>query len=379
MLYILVSAGSYRSQICRLMYRLFILLVLIYLSRASFNEDLDEVPFFENSQLDRSSPLFITYTTGGNERVDLTTNLLNSLQLHSPQLYANHIVACLDVEACDWCKQRPFDPRACYCIADHVTGVKGKGPDADKYASALWSASVLKKVGVIRSFLKSNFKYAVFADQDVVVLSSLDEIFLNSSFQEPIITMCDFPKKFRPQYKMANTGFILIRNIPESNAIVDAWNNAIFQTKEPVTNDQPPFQEVVKQSKFLKSHRCADEDEGFASWFHKKKLSGSGLNKQYYFNNKRFIKVFHANDIESSSKKVDVLKRLKMWYVNNTVAQAPDLSRKHTNKFFIYDWPIAIVDLKDPNNLWKHDNYGAGPILDFSSGQFNTYMHSLFP
>ena len=178
---------------------------------------------------------------------------------------------------------------------------------------------------------------------------------------------------------MANTGFMLIRNVPESNAIVEAWKAAILRSKEPVTNDQPPFQEIVKQSNFLKSHRCADEDEGFASWFHKKKLSGSGLNKQYYFKNKRFIKVFHANDIETTSKKVDVLKRLNMWDLNNTIMKFPGVDIKYTNKFFIYDWPIAIIDLKDPNNLWKHDNYGAGPILDSSSGQFNTYMHSLFP
>jgi hypothetical protein len=171
---------------------------------------------------------------------------------------------------------------------------------------------------------------------------------------------------------MANTGFMLIRNVPESRAMIDAWYNSIRNSKTPITNDQPPFQDIVKQSRFWKSHRCADEDEGFASWFHKKKISGSGLNKQYYFSKKHLIKVFHANDIEKTSKKVEVLKRLGMWYVD----QAPKLQNK---KFFIYNWPIKLINLRDDGNLWKHENFGAGPLIDEVSGQFNTYMHSLFP
>jgi len=51
----------------------------------------------------------------------------------------------------------------------------------------------------------------VFADHDVVVLNSLDDVFSDAKYQQhPIISMCDFTKKYRPENKMANTGFMLV-------------------------------------------------------------------------------------------------------------------------------------------------------------------------
>ena len=198
---------------------------------------------------------------------------------------------------------------------------------------------------------------------------------------------------------LLNTGFMLIRNNPDSKAMIELWFDHVFNSKEEVNNDQPPFQEIAKRSEFLSSHRCADENEGIAMWFHKKKISGSGLTKQYYFSNLHLIKVFHANDITSCSKKIEVLKKLKMWYLSDNIdsratqsnlgsiskpfkfnaSKAKSFSFLKTGKFYIYEWPNRITTLIDKVHPWRHENFGAGPILDASSGQFNTYMHSLFP
>jgi Nucleotide-diphospho-sugar transferase len=278
---------------------------------------------FEDRVPKSNSPLFVTYTTGAQDRIDLTLNLLKSLEIHSPLLYANTLIACLDEKACSWCETMTKDPvlwkHRCYCIEDAVNST-----ESDQYASAQWGAAVIRKVSLITEYVRSNAKMAIFADHDVIVKASLDNIFDDPDYQTPIITMCDFPKVFRPENKMANTGFMLIRNHPEAKRMVELWYSEVFNSKVVVLNDQPPFQEIAKKSEFLPFHRCADEKEGFAMWFHKKKISGSGLNKQYYFQNGNLIKVFHANDITSCAKKVDVLKKLKMWYLDYPHDGTPD-------------------------------------------------------
>lgn len=162
------------------------------------------------NMLNTSVPLFVTYTTGAADRVDLTSNLLKSLKIHSPKLAANVLIACLDDDACKWCKGLPGDGdvsvKMCHCIEDTVTATA-----SDAYASAYWSAAVVRKVGVVRDFVQSRLSLAIFADHDVVVKGSLDDIFTQKEYvTTPIITMCDFPKTFRPENKMANTGTYLI-------------------------------------------------------------------------------------------------------------------------------------------------------------------------
>jgi hypothetical protein len=115
---------------------------------------------------------------------------------------------------------------------------------------------------------------------------------------------------------------------------------------------------------YLKWHRCSDEKEGFAMWFHKKKISGSGLNKKFYYNNNHLIKVFHANDILSSSQKIEVLKKLDMWYINEssvatfTKINAPPEKNSKSLKFYIYDWPSRVINIFDYKNKWRNKNYG---------------------
>ena len=128
-----------------------------------------------------------------------------------------------------------------------------------------------------------------------VVKTNLDDLINNQAYQTPIISMCDFPKTFRPENKMANTGFLLVRNEPSARVMVERWFEDVYREGKAVENDQPPFQEIAKLPDFRSSHRCSDEKEGFAMWFHKKKISGSGLNKQWYFQNSHLIKVVTAS------------------------------------------------------------------------------------
>ena len=48
-------------------------------------------------------------------------------------------------------------------------------------------------------------------------------------------------------------------------------------------------------------------------------------------------------------------------------------------QFYVYDWPLQIQNITDKKHPERNENFGAGPILDAETGQFNTYMHSLFP
>jgi len=157
------------------------------------------------------------------------------------------------------------------------------------------------------------------------------------------------------------------------------WHDDVRLNSD-VTNDQPPFQEIAKQQRYLSYHKCSDEADGFAMWFHKKKISGSGLNKDYYFNNKHLIKVFHVNDVTSSSKKIDVLKKLGMWFVisdkktngNKTIeylnthtsfssvtSTISQINDSRSNKFFIYNWPDTLVHILDSKHPWRNENYGV--------------------
>ena len=283
----------------------------------------------------------------------------------------------------------------------------------------------------------------------------------------------------------------MIRNNEDSKKMIYRWFSDVDNNSQ-VDNDQPPFQEIAKSKEFLGTHRCSDEKEGLAMWFHKKKISGSGLNRQWYFQNGDKIKVFHANDITSCAKKVKVLKQLKMWYLDDdrgmkgakgmgnsdsssSSSSSGDYSRSNSNKqfplhwgeppaaqtkdirewpggygqgsgtvakwiqhnierditggtsssllseskqlsedevinqylrkfhgntltakssedyslsrskkaskFYIYEWDKKLFDIpsKDPSHMGRSLNYGAGPLLDAKAGQFNTYMHSLFP
>ena len=276
----------------------------------------------------------------------------------------------------------------------------------------------------------------------------------------------------------------MIRNNDDSKKMINQWFLDVNSNSN-VDNDQPPFQEIAKKTEFLKTHRCSDEKEGLAMWFHKKKISGSGLNKQWYFDNGDKIKVFHANDITSCAKKVQVLKQLNMWFWNGNSKTSSDVSisgmgdgnnsrnkrktqfpvhwgeppllqtkdmrewpqgygrgsstvgrwiqenidrdattasplvssekkelvdenevinqylqkfnggklmattsegylvnrLKKASKFYIYDWDEKLFNItpQDPSHKSRSVNYGAGPLLDAKAGQFNTYMHSLFP
>ena len=178
------------------------------------NSSFDEVV----SNLDTTEPLFVTYTTGAADRIALTSNLLKSLQIHSPKLAANVLISCLDNDACKWCQglaekagmvqdahekgHGDISAKKCHCIEDTINATA-----SDTYASAYWSAAVVRKVGVVRDFVQSHLNFAIFADHDVVVKASLDDIFSQPAYTTtPITTMCDFPKTFRPENKMANTG-----------------------------------------------------------------------------------------------------------------------------------------------------------------------------
>lgn len=183
------------------------LLLILFYCMCLCNSSFDEVV----SSLDATEPLFVTYTTGATDRIALTSNLLKSLQMHSPKLAANALIACLDNDACKWCQglvtakgqgRSDVSAKICHCIEDTVNATA-----SDAYASAYWSAAVVRKVGVIRDFVQSPLKFAIFADHDVVVKASLDDIFSQPAYiTTPIATMCDFPKTFRPENKMANTG-----------------------------------------------------------------------------------------------------------------------------------------------------------------------------
>ena len=51
------------------------------------------------------------------------------------------------------------------------------------------------------------------------------------------------------------------------------------------------------------------------------------------------------------------------------------------NKFYIYEWDESFYNItsQEVSHRSRSVNYGAGPLLDAKAGQFNTYMHSLFP
>ena len=81
------------------------------------------------------APLFVTYTTGAKERLSLTTNLLHSLRVNSPKLFANVVIACLDSVSCKWCRSNSsaaivLRKSSCFCIGNVVAT-----SNADKYAS----------------------------------------------------------------------------------------------------------------------------------------------------------------------------------------------------------------------------------------------------
>ena len=157
----------------------------------------------------KDSPIFVTYTTGNPNRIKLTINLIKSVYLHSVQLYSNTVVVCLDKSACTWCKSEALtflpSQKSCYCIE-----YSSNPSESDTYASKEWSDSVLKKIQILKEFVQTNLSYGIFSDHDVVVKSSLDDIFHQNNYNYPIITMCDFPKMYRPENKMANTGFMLV-------------------------------------------------------------------------------------------------------------------------------------------------------------------------
>ena len=67
----------------------------------------------------------------------------------------------------------------------------------------------------------------------------------------------------------------MIRNNEDSKKMIYRWFSDVDNNSQ-VDNDQPPFQEIAKSKEFLGTHRCSDEKEGLAMWFHKKKISGSG-------------------------------------------------------------------------------------------------------
>ena len=62
----------------------------------------------------------------------------------------------------------------------------------------------------------------------------------------------------------------MIRNGEESKKMINQWFSDVNSNSN-VDNDQPSFQEIAKKTEFLKTHRCSDEKEGLAMWFHKKK------------------------------------------------------------------------------------------------------------
>jgi hypothetical protein len=87
---------------------------------------------FEAALYEPNVSLFVTYTTGSSGRIELTKNLLRSVQVNSPGLFANTVVACLDDAACKWCRRQFSETRSCYCVKDAVSA-----STSDFYASAV--------------------------------------------------------------------------------------------------------------------------------------------------------------------------------------------------------------------------------------------------
>ena len=411
-------------------------------------------------------PLFMTYTTGHNERIEMTQNLLKSLELNSPKLRLNVVISCLDELACKWCDSVKNELKVgCYCINNDNNNNINKSLSSDKknnndgYRSDAWSNAVLKKIIVAKEIADNKIK-AFLSDHDIVIRSNFDNYFDRGSIDffgktwaaghnnqlidgpsPSILTMCDFSKTYKPLYRRPNTGFMIFHGNDEVIKIINLWIARIENIKKEnntiVKDDQPPFQDIIIGNKnLLYSHRCIDEDQGMAMWFHRKtKLTGSKRTKSFYMNEQKSILVFHANDMKSSDDKIELMKKLRFWYlkepvdykiistlplnVNNNsniprIDQAKSVNNhiiKFNNKditttttssssssssskddelinriskngkFYIYDWPINITDLHPASGVrgMRRRNSGAGPIIDPLSGQFNTYMHNLFP
>ena len=423
----------------------------------------------------RDSPLFMTYTTGHPQRIEMTQNLLKSLELNSPNLRSNVIISCLDDLACKWCESVKNELKTgCYCINDNSNDnisiiSKSISSDSinDEYNSNTWSNAVLKKVIIAKEIAENKIK-AFLSDHDVVIRSNFDNYFDRGSIDffgktwaaghnnqlidgppPSILTMCDLPKSYKPLQRHPNTGFMIFHGDDEVIKIINLWIAHIIdlnKRNQNVNNDQPPFQDIIKDNKnLLYSHRCIDEDQGMAMWFHRKtKLTGSKRSKSFYINEQNSILVFHANDQKTSQDKIDLMKTLNFWYLKDQVdykiisalplntnnsglivpyvdqaksvnAHIIKFNNKHnknitaTNpistiapsnnnvkynkddelidqiskvgKIYIYDWPVNMTDLHPASGIrgMRRRNSGAGPIIDPLSGQFNTYMHNLYP
>jgi len=461
-----------------------ILLVFVYLLSTGASVYSNERSKLVDKIPNRLAPAFVTFTTGHSIRLSMTKNLLVSLAINSPALSKNAVLVCLDEEACKWCNG-PFGPQklqlraVCYCKSDDTstsTTTTVSTTDVDTYASAVWSRAVLMKVEVAKEIADAGLR-AVLCDHDVVIRGSLDGYFdgtpeawfgeewsrIHKKSQDTlqpeyggkpgypwpspgIVTMCDFSRNVRPGRRDANTGFMLINSAvtrtgtgtDESDAaksaaaaasavsIINEWVQSIkneVAAGRVVDNDQPPFQRIVQQPKYLASHRCADENEGLAMWFHKKgKLTGSKRNRDYYFYEQEKIRVFHANDVKVSDEKANLLMRLAFWYLDKEGNPKAELEKMIINgkgmgseefserdmgdylihwipsavqtsksvlktkpkppsnaRFYVYPWSSSLTDLVPFSAFQKRVNNGAGPLIDKGRGQFNTYMHSLFP
>ena len=385
---------------------------------------------------DSSLPVVLTYTSGQKERILFTRNLIQSLNENSKKLASNVVIACLDEASCDWCLHFYKNTKevGCFCQEPSFSTTTSSSSvlSSSPYESPEWTSAVVKKTGVALALLQcSSIGYAVLADHDVVVRSSLDNVVQRFGHISPLITMCDFRKKARPENRMANTGFILVNTTDaKTREIFTRWHAELTLLGSAAKNDQPVFQEIVKLPQYSRTHACADEPEGLAMWFHKKgRLSGSGLSKQYYFEQQEKYSVFHANDIESAGDKIELLKELGFWYLtddeqggnvkpllnesksipkqrqsqgrhnkkgmrsslvqnlDDTIDEARNCSSSNKGKgggggtFYIYSWPLDKVDLVPRSGAFaaRRENGGAGELIQHATGQFNTYMHSLFP
>lgn len=104
-----------------------------------------------------NAPVFVTYTTGGKERIDLTENLMRSLRRNSPGLANNSVIVCFDYEACRWCMERMSSEErngltASRCKCEDVVsqnGVTQRKAEKDLYASPAWSTAVIKKASAL--------------------------------------------------------------------------------------------------------------------------------------------------------------------------------------------------------------------------------------
>jgi hypothetical protein len=376
--------------------------------------------------------VFVTFTTGHAPRLQLTANLLTSVRLNSWNLGLNVVVACLDEEACSKCPSLAAPNAAkCYCVG------ASSGPDpvgssvaaaatqaTDQYKSPVWARAVLMKVALATEIVDAGLQ-AIMSDHDVVLAGNFDDYFskgpkaffgapwsdgAKANHPEPsapdpaIVTMCDFPKRFRPLTREANTGFMFIDGTKdEAKKLVRAWAQLIAEEEAKGNvqdNDQPPFQRVSQRAEYLLVHRCADEPEGLAMWFHRKgKITGSGLSDGHYSHKQdsTHIKAFHTNDVKTSEEKIELMKRLGFWVggADYDIVWTPrqtqrqwELSRTHAStptdkKFYIYEWPENVMVVPDDSvkaqDRGQDENFGAGPVIDAGLGQFNTYMHSLWP